>query len=351
MKISSLDGIRGLAVIAVFLGHALYTKNNFPISFAQAGVYYFFILSGFLIMMTFSKKGENGQQLTQNDYYNYFIKRFFRIYPAYFITVVITYLYRIFVMHNSWATPKVLISNLLMLQGKSETPFPFLMASQLWTLVIEVQFYLLLPLLAIFIYAQKTLKKRVIIVVAIGVFSCGLRVMFPYYGFINALIYFDLFCAGMLLSMVFNSQKLQIALRKKETILAVLAIFALPVAILSDYYIAVGIDSFFGFRKEALSREIIAMPLAAITGFSIFYYCIFKNGIINKLFSNKILMFYGNIGYSFYLIHNLILIIIPSESAIGTIAAFCVTTVVSWLSYKYIEQNFIKLGKKILIKE
>lgn len=156
---NNFDLIRvGLALI-VFLVHAAdlsgYSSLKPIIDFfsAEIAVKSFFIISGFLIFMSYEKS---------KNISLFFSKRIRRIYPAYaFVIVISTLLGLIFSSANlheyiSFTTLKYLISNLLFLNSiQPNLPGLFVESSTttvngpLWTLKIEVMFYMLVPLIAI----------------------------------------------------------------------------------------------------------------------------------------------------------------------------------------------------------
>ena len=154
---NNFDLIRvGLALI-VFLVHAAslsgYSSLNPIINFfsAEIAVKSFFIISGFLIFMSYEKS----KNITL-----FFSKRIRRIYPAYFFVIVISTLsgliYSSASLHEyiSFTTLKYLISNLLFLNFiQPNLPGLFVENSikavngALWTLKIEVMFYILVPII------------------------------------------------------------------------------------------------------------------------------------------------------------------------------------------------------------
>jgi len=88
-KIYYLESLRGLAAIIVALFHFRYSSNSFLISnsFVQNGwvmVDFFFVLSGFVIAYNYSDK-----ILTIKDLINFQIKRFLRLYPLHFFTLIL----------------------------------------------------------------------------------------------------------------------------------------------------------------------------------------------------------------------------------------------------------------------
>lgn len=155
---NNFDLIRiGLAFI-VFLVHAAalskYSSLNpiLDIFSAEIAVKSFFVISGFLIFMSY--ENSNSTSL-------YFTKRIRRIYPAYAIVIIGSTLFGLFYTslplkeYLSFTTFKYLISNLLFLNFLqpslpglfTENPIAAVNGA-LWTLKIEVMFYVLVPLIA-----------------------------------------------------------------------------------------------------------------------------------------------------------------------------------------------------------
>ena len=156
-RVGFLDQFRGMAILAVFLGHALnvsigedfgdlrksipeFLFRLVPVlmqCFCDAGVPIFFIVSGFCIHMSFHQQGR--------DWRSFFIRRFFRIYPPYLLAVllfaVVFPLTRFDIITGWWqmAYHLLLIHNLN--AGASGGINP-----SFWTIGVEVQLYLLYPL-------------------------------------------------------------------------------------------------------------------------------------------------------------------------------------------------------------
>lgn len=137
-----LDAIRGVAIALVLMWHILYDIVSFHspkigqlLILGWSGVDLFFVLSGFLI---------GGILLDTRDSHNFFrvfyARRALRILPLYFLTVIPFVLitdasiwpYLTFTQNFVWAS-----------QGQWEPS----VLSPTWSLAVEEQFYLLLPLL------------------------------------------------------------------------------------------------------------------------------------------------------------------------------------------------------------
>lgn len=152
MRLHGLDGLRGLAALAVFGVHYnqvidvdvqvgpvdLYVL----MSNGEYGVALFFILSGFLLSQPFWKSILNG--LRWPDTRTYIIRRLARIVPAYFgaltLLIILSGMWRIPAAYTDIALHYSFLFNLAEFSIFSiNAPF--------WTLAVEMQFYILLPLI------------------------------------------------------------------------------------------------------------------------------------------------------------------------------------------------------------
>ena len=136
-----LDILRGVAILLVMAAHFL--PESFAVmkcrpiwSLGGAGVLLFFYLSGFLIFRNVQKQPAE----------IFLLRRFFKLFPAYWINVIIIFLAALW-FHGSGPTDvKTFVSNLLMVQEFTHSD---LLNGVYWTLQIEVKFYLVI---AVFVY-------------------------------------------------------------------------------------------------------------------------------------------------------------------------------------------------------
>lgn len=154
---NNFDLLRFLFATIVFLFHmsALSSANGLILYLymlpADLAVKSFFIISGFLIFMSYENSTSNK---------NYFLKRARRIYPAYFIVIFLSALLGYFfsshslVNYFSFEWIKYIFFNLIYLNFMSPNlPGVFdgnliqAINGALWTLKIEVLFYLSVPLI------------------------------------------------------------------------------------------------------------------------------------------------------------------------------------------------------------
>ncbi|WP_460355847.1 acyltransferase family protein [Mycobacterium sp. ZZG] len=157
-RVASLTGIRAVAALLVVLTHAAYTTGKYPQGFVglvysrmEIGVPIFFVLSGFLLFLPWVKAAHAGDAPPSVRRYAWHRVR--RIMPAYVVTVLAAYL----VYHFRTAGPNPghtwegLFRNLTLTQIYTDNYlYSFLHQglTQMWSLAVEVAFYVALPVLA-----------------------------------------------------------------------------------------------------------------------------------------------------------------------------------------------------------
>ena len=157
-RVASLTGIRAVAALLVMLTHAAYTTGKYPQGYlglvysrAEIGVPIFFVLSGFLLFAPWVKAAASGGPPPSVRRYAWHRVR--RIMPAYAVTVVAAYLLYHFrtAGPNPGHTWEGLFRNLTLTQIYTDNYlYSFLHQglTQMWSLAVEVAFYVALPLLA-----------------------------------------------------------------------------------------------------------------------------------------------------------------------------------------------------------
>jgi peptidoglycan/LPS O-acetylase OafA/YrhL len=157
-RVASLTGIRAVAALLVMATHAAYTTGKYTHGYVglvysrmEIGVPIFFVLSGFLLFSPWVKAAAAGADSPSVRRYAWHRVR--RIMPAYVVTVLIAYL----VYHWRTAGPNPghtvvgLIRNLTLTQIYTDNYlYSYLHQglTQMWSLAVEVAFYVALPILA-----------------------------------------------------------------------------------------------------------------------------------------------------------------------------------------------------------
>ncbi|MEI9939933.1 MAG: acyltransferase [Pseudomonadota bacterium] len=144
----ALDGLRGIAALTVVLFHCgvdLHAPPLFMPGFT--GVHLFFVLSGYLISRPFWARLSSEQPLP--SWRKYAARRFVRIYPTYFVALVVFVAMRFAGHLHAPGFRSVLLHALLVFNWGA--PAEFLAINVvMWTLAIEAQFYLIVPIAAAF---------------------------------------------------------------------------------------------------------------------------------------------------------------------------------------------------------
>jgi len=339
-RLVELDSLRGIAAISVVMAHltlSLPKENNF-FRLGVSGVDLFFLISGYVIYMSF-------ERITKSS--EFIISRIGRLFPVYWLAVTGTFLLFYFWSRYT-GMPQIyslnsLFTNLTMFQYYFKSTNVLAVS---WTLLIEMLFYIFM--LGLF---RIRLLHKIEIIIAISLLPIFLyaiylegaaphiyKIMHYYFPLLNHL---PLFYAGILFYRI-NNVKLT-ALR----IALIFACFSLQ----SMLFFHGGSDKDFMTQKEYIIILLIFFSLFALL-------TIKKLSFIN----NPIILFLGKISYSLYLIH-----LYPS----GLIIAFFTNTkyfhlnfwiviilivlpflfFTAYLLYKYIELPGIRISKNLIYKK
>ena len=146
-----VDGLRAIAVLCVLLVHTPTAGLPDPLPRLTAqlsvGVYIFFLLSGFLLYRPFIASRAGGPQPPAVGAYAK--RRALRIYPAYWVVLTALTLLPGFVSGGGALSQYALVHTLPVLGGPVCAGFSTCALAHTWSLVIEVSFYLLLPVYAV----------------------------------------------------------------------------------------------------------------------------------------------------------------------------------------------------------
>lgn len=173
-KLYGLDHLRALAILLVlgihyrlFWPHPVWTGWFMQIGWT--GVDLFFVLSGFLISSQLFGEIKKGRGISLKTF---FIKRFFRILPIYFFVVGIYFLFPL--LREKESLPP-LWKFLTFTQDFGLDAKNFGTFSHAWSLCVEEHFYLLFPLILIFLQSRNLLLKSYWILIALPIFGIIFR--------------------------------------------------------------------------------------------------------------------------------------------------------------------------------
>lgn len=212
-QIDSLDGLRALAALMVLTTHVAFHTGlvtqgaiGAMASRLDLGVCVFFLLSGFLLYRPWARAGLTTQPAP--PVVGYLRKRWARIYPAYAVVVVVVL---------SWYPPSATSDAEVWARYLTFTQIyaPGLELqglTQMWSLAVEVSFYLLLPLIA---YAasgrrgRSSVGRQLTVLGAMAAISLGFNSLRAWTELVPRDIagywlpaHLDWFAGGMLLALV-----------------------------------------------------------------------------------------------------------------------------------------------------
>ncbi len=162
-----LDGLRGIAILSVMLFHAdaPFLKGGF------LGVDLFFVLSGFLITSLLVAEFDAHGTITLKDFY---IRRILRLIPALMLLLLVFCLLS-FLLLTSEKANRNYVDALISLAYVSNWARAFSMhppdyLGHTWSLSIEEQFYILWPIVLLFLLRVST-RRFYIVLIAIATAS------------------------------------------------------------------------------------------------------------------------------------------------------------------------------------
>ncbi len=172
-KLFGLDTLRALAILAVILYHFTIfgelSASILPFTyFGWMGVDLFFVLSGFLIGRQVLKSYLGRQRPSIKQFYR---RRAYRILPAYLVVLLLY-----FTVPGWREFPRLApLWKFLTFTTNFGFSFDSRAFSHAWSLCVEEQFYLLLPLILMLIMWRPSARTTVAVLSSIVIFGIGLR--------------------------------------------------------------------------------------------------------------------------------------------------------------------------------
>lgn len=356
--IRPLDGLRALAILLVLVWHYVTCQISDSATgwlhavkaltfWTWSGVDLFFVLSGFLIGRILIANKHSG-----NYFKTFYLRRFFRIFPAYSLVVgvFVAVLLAGLAPQLPWLLehPLPIYAYLLYIQNFWMTGWDFgaNWLSVTWSLAIEEQFYLLLPL-AVFLIRDKWLPFLLIAgIIAAPFFRMALPALGAY---VLLPARMDALLMGVLIARYYLGGKIQSYFTGKGrglffTALLLLAlVFVCGKGPLNETFGGVLIHSLLALFYSILLT--LALTLDDTHGFT-------------KFLSGGALKFIAMISFMVYLthqvfsglFHQLLLHQEPQmtnyRDVLVTLLSLAVTVLFSALSYYAFEKPVLQLGKR-----
>jgi peptidoglycan/LPS O-acetylase OafA/YrhL len=362
-----LDVLRFIAFMMVFIVHRM---DFIPIDPAQYywlynicllgdfGVPVFFFLSAFLITELLLRESDETGKIQFRAFY---IRRILRIWPLYFLVFFGLVLLERFIPYVSaknplsWLAFSFFAGNWwICLHGW----IPAYPVDPLWSISVEEQFYIAIPLIALF-GRRLGVKAVSLLLIAVSYGSVVLYAMHPTSGFssqwTNSFVQFQFFAAGTLLSIYLKGRvpTWHPALRLMGVLSGLGCWLVASIA--------------FGVQADTPHSTALQAPIGwalVLAGTTLIFLSLL--GFPSK-YLPKPIIYLGRISYGLYLFHELVYFLIFStgrvwltklthalhltgwRNGLGTALAFCLTVLVAHTSYQLYEKPFLRLKSRFTI--
>ncbi|UUF14856.1 MULTISPECIES: acyltransferase family protein [Flavobacterium] len=348
MRIEQLTFTRFLAAISIVIFH--FGKKSFlfnndivkPIFFnADVCVSYFFLLSGFVMMIAYVNKSDFSSK-------DYFRNRFARIYPIYFLAILIVLFLQI--KTKSFDSLGFFL-NVFMIQ--SWIPGQALSYNPPgWSLSVELLFYAVFPIVLNTFLKNDNIKKIAKSIIIFWVFSQILfQILFSLYGtnelsnlkdilMYNPLMHLNEFLIGNLAGYLLIKNWQHKTGNYDFIILLIISII----------FLALKFPLNLNFHNGLLATFFI--PLIILISLN--------NGLITKMFKKKVFVFLGEISFGIYILQFPVYSLISaysvnkhlhiSDSTVVFFLRLFILIILSSLAYIYVEkplQDKIRAKKKM----
>jgi len=300
-----LDGLRGLAILLVIGCHLVYVNPNSSgyVKFiggifgaGASGVTLFFCLSGYLVSLPFWKrKWANKIPVVPTGYVS---RRFYKIYPPMALSILIftpIYLYvepfqGLLRTAGEWLVGAPL---LFPVDGRFNPP--------MWSLIVEVQFYLMLPVVML-VFRNISMRKSIWIIpllfALIGICSRYTLAAFGVVGTLYPNIYvpflsgLDMFTMGVLIAGLYTMGLIAKSWAKMGNVGLLMFLGTLPVG--SFIHLT---------QKETWCQEETISFIQKMAFGCMLLFVADDQCFASKLLCNPLLRWIGVISYEWYLFH------------------------------------------------
>ncbi len=266
---------------------------------AEAGMYFFFVLSGFLIsgiLIRNRLKAEETGYSKKQVWKNYFIRRTLRIFPIYYLCIGFLIFFNVLWIKNISWWHLTYLSNIFFYQQDH-----WGLGGHLWSLSTEEQFYIIWPVIILFM-PLRHLKKIVLgIVLVAPLFRMSMNTWNP--SFFTQLLtpaLFDGLGLGALLALhqtlpTTKSNDTSPRLMKTAGLVGLALLFLFEIRpfslpIWNEFH-----PFYEFFRRSSMALIGVFLVWGSVKGFK---------GIAKWTLENSVILYFGKISYGLYLFHN-----------------------------------------------
>jgi peptidoglycan/LPS O-acetylase OafA/YrhL len=210
LRSARIESLRAVAALGVLFGHVVLVSHGVGPTYLERaligggyGVYLFFVLSGYLLFWPFARRDYGDDESI--DLRRYALNRALRILPLYYFVLAFLLL-----VQEDGGTLRQWLSFATFSENFSTSTFAKV-DGVMWSLVVELHFYVLLPLLAFGIarLAHGSLRRAAVVLGVLAAASLVLRVGTVYldshpnlYLQYSIMSFFFFFVSGMMLALL-----------------------------------------------------------------------------------------------------------------------------------------------------
>lgn len=331
-RIDQLDGIRAVAIAAVFIHHTLGAK------LLWMGVDLFFILSGFLITGVLINVKTKGLKHYFGHFYS---RRARRILPPFLALLVVTSVLFGIAWMRQWYFYILLMNFLLAFQ----MPHPHSL-DILWSLAVEEQFYLVWPFVVYFCSERAIAWVAGAIVLATPMLRWFCTPLFAYHWPIYELTPFrmDLLAIGALMTIVW---------RKRRSLLERFGHYGLILSALALAVLyALSKDPGFTLTSNTRASNTWIYELTLLTCAGAMLWALSGKGIGILMLSP--VRYIGRISYTIYLIHLTVFLLVSRylhEKLAVAGVTLVITLLYAMISWRFLEEPLLSRKPRSKVPE
>nr|WP_294950566.1 acyltransferase [uncultured Mucilaginibacter sp.] len=359
-RYKQLDSLRGLAALCVFISHCFLMLSpagtsvdvikQSPLGIllnGRAAVMFFFVLSGFVLSLPFINS-ERPLKLTE-----FYIKRVFRIYPAYLLAILIAIILKTYLFHPAgtagysdwirsfWGWPwdaahrSEIVKTFLLIGPNFDAD---MIDPVIWSLVVEMKMSLLLPFFIIIVSRGNWLFNLLF-------FLLVLALIYNHANGFLGVFYIGVLCA-----------KYKEPLTK--AIKALSAAWVIALLLLAVFFYNISFEFYKPWGDSTNPFAYFWRDYTNAIGGALVMMIALARVRAGNFLQSPVLNFMGDTSYSFYLLHMPLLITLcglfgnkfPGSTAAIIIVAVALAYALSFVVFKTMEIPFQNLAKKLVAK-
>lgn len=343
--IASLDGMRAIAVLIVFIGHGSTVDSVFP---GHAGVTIFFFLSGYLIVSLLRRELEGSGRIALRNFY---LRRALRILPPAYLAILCS----ISLGASGLISANVTIWGIAA-EALSYTNYYIVLAgrgglppetTQFWSLGVEEHFYLIIPALILFLFRRKVKVRQIgwvllflatvvpIWRIYLGLNGAGFdRLYVSTDTRIDSMLYGSAF--ALLWNPAFGDRSPAVLRGRTLPYLATIGVFAFMItALMPTHSFRLGIaDVFQCLSLVPIFTYIVSRPAS----------------VVGKILNSRPVIRLGVLSFSIYLFHKMTYALVEkliNESILADLVTFAITIIIAEFVHRFVERPLGRLQVRL----